>query len=169
MINILIFASDEDDNIGFENGLPWERSKSDLHIFKEVTSGHSVTMGRNTFRSLGMKPLENRINNIVTRKITLKDRLKSLFYNAICSDTKLYFQTENDPNKFKGHQSYCNYIMGGAQIYKSFEKYCDEVTHTRINGKHKGDTKFRFNQNDFNLICKNAYKEFTITNYERKL
>ena len=38
----------------------------DLKRFKEITSGHTVIMGRRTWESLPNRPLPNRVNLVVT-------------------------------------------------------------------------------------------------------
>jgi dihydrofolate reductase/thymidylate synthase len=62
--------------IGYQNKLPWI-IKEDLEYFKYITTTggekeNIVIMGKNTFLSLGEKPLKNRINIVVSS--TLKDR-----------------------------------------------------------------------------------------------
>ena len=51
--------------IGDANRLPW-RLPADLKRFRELTSGHSVIMGRKTWQSIG-RPLPDRQNIVVTR------------------------------------------------------------------------------------------------------
>src|SRR3954452_2279734 len=52
--------------IGRNGGLPW-RLKSDMAIFRAVTMGKPVIMGRKTWESLPKRPLPGRINIVVTR------------------------------------------------------------------------------------------------------
>ena len=52
--------------IGRNGGLPW-RLKSDLKLFKAVTLGKPVIMGRKTWDSLPRKPLPGRTNIVLTR------------------------------------------------------------------------------------------------------
>src|SRR5436190_24023626 len=51
--------------IGKDNKLPWHFS-ADLKFFKNLTTGHTVIMGRKTFESIG-KPLPNRENIVISR------------------------------------------------------------------------------------------------------
>jgi dihydrofolate reductase len=51
--------------IGIDGKIPW-RHPADMKRFKEVTTGHTVIMGRKTYESMG-KPLPNRRNIVVTR------------------------------------------------------------------------------------------------------
>jgi dihydrofolate reductase len=52
--------------IGREGGLPW-RLKSDLQLFKALTLGKPVIMGRKTWDSLPRKPLPGRLNLVLSR------------------------------------------------------------------------------------------------------
>jgi dihydrofolate reductase len=51
--------------IGRAGGLPW-RLKSDLALFKALTLGKPVIMGRKTWESLPKRPLPGRINIVIT-------------------------------------------------------------------------------------------------------
>lgn len=52
--------------IGVNNTIPWKH-KADMKRFKELTTNHTVVMGRNTFESFGERPLPNRQNIVITR------------------------------------------------------------------------------------------------------
>ena len=65
----LIAACSKNRVIGDKNKLIWH-VPGDLKRFKELTSGHTVLMGRKTFESIG-KPLPNRRNVILSRDINL--------------------------------------------------------------------------------------------------
>src|SRR5690349_2586969 len=59
-----IVAMSQNRVIGKNNQLPWHMP-ADLKHFKELTTGHSILMGRKTYESIG-KPLPNRLNIIMT-------------------------------------------------------------------------------------------------------
>ena len=61
-----IVAVDNDWGIGF-NGDLLEHIPADLKYFKQLTSGHTVVMGTNTWNSLPKKPLVNRSNIIICK------------------------------------------------------------------------------------------------------
>jgi len=65
----LIWAQSSSGVIGRDNGIPW-RLPEDQARFKELTSGHTVVMGRLTWESLPAKvrPLPCRRNVVVTRQ-----------------------------------------------------------------------------------------------------
>jgi dihydrofolate reductase len=62
----IIVAIAKNHAIGKDNKLLWHLP-NDLKHFKDVTSGHTVIMGRKTFDSVG-KPLPRRRNIVITRQ-----------------------------------------------------------------------------------------------------
>ncbi len=65
----LIWAQSTSGVIGRDNGIPWQVPE-DMARFKELTTGHTVIMGRMTWESLPAKfrPLPGRRNVVVTRQ-----------------------------------------------------------------------------------------------------
>ena len=68
----IIVAVARDYGIGKDNQLLWHISE-DLKRFKEITAGHSVVMGRNTWLSLPRRPLPKRRNIVLSRNPNFKD------------------------------------------------------------------------------------------------
>jgi dihydrofolate reductase len=64
----LIIACDPKGGIGYENKLPWSKIEGDLPRFKELTTGKTIVMGRNTYESLPIRPLPNRLNVVISSK-----------------------------------------------------------------------------------------------------
>ena len=65
-MKITIVAAIASNNvIGQKNSLPWDIPE-DLRRFKQLTSGHTILMGRKTFDSIG-RPLPNRTNIVMTK------------------------------------------------------------------------------------------------------
>ena len=64
----LIWAQSTSGVIGRDGGIPWHLPE-DMARFKELTSGHTVVMGRLTWESLParVRPLPGRRNVVVTR------------------------------------------------------------------------------------------------------
>ena len=61
-----ILACDENWGIGKAGTLPWPHNSADLKWFRQMTTGHTVVMGRKTWDSLPVKPLPNRKNIVVS-------------------------------------------------------------------------------------------------------
>lgn len=60
----IIAAIGSNKEIGLNGSIPWSLP-SDLKHFRQLTTGHSVIMGRKTFESIG-KPLPNRTNLVLS-------------------------------------------------------------------------------------------------------
>lgn len=127
MINLIV-AVDKNNVIGYEGGLPWGRLPNDLKHFKNVTTGHTVVMGRKTFESIG-KPLPNRHNIVMSRSNRLFEGCATLTPEQLPDFLEYY--RENDV-----------FIIGGAEIYKLFLPHANTVYLTAINGSFIGDTLF---------------------------
>jgi dihydrofolate reductase len=61
----LVVAASENNAIGLNNQLLWHLPK-DMRFFKNTTWGMPILMGRKTFESMGSKPLNGRLNIIIT-------------------------------------------------------------------------------------------------------
>ena len=65
MIISIVVAVGENGVIGRDGGLPWH-IPGDLKLFKQITMGKPIIMGRKTWESLG-QPLPGRPNVVITR------------------------------------------------------------------------------------------------------
>ena len=125
-----IVAVDNDWGIGF-NGDLLEHIPADLKYFKQLTSGHTVVMGTNTWNSLPKKPLANRSNIII-----------SSAQRAIMCQNTLRLHMEDIIEYFKYTKDEV-FIIGGGSIYKQLLPYCEKVYVTKINKSHENiDTYF---------------------------
>lgn len=61
----LIAARARNGAIGKDNDIPWH-APEDLKAFQRETLGGAIIMGRNTWDSLPVKPLKNRLNLVVS-------------------------------------------------------------------------------------------------------
>jgi dihydrofolate reductase len=71
MILSIVVAASTNNAIGKNNQLLWHLP-NDLKFFKNVTWGMPVLMGRKTYESLGNKPLNGRVNIILTTQKNFK-------------------------------------------------------------------------------------------------
>ena len=72
----LIAAIAKNNAIGHENKLIYWLP-NDLKRFKELTTGHTIIMGSNTFRSLPKGALPNRRNIVLSRKTQCFERAET--------------------------------------------------------------------------------------------
>ena len=141
---ILIAAMANNRAIGFENKLPW-RLSADLKRFKSLTLGNAIIMGRNTFESLGNKPLPGRTNIVVSATL---ERTAENVHVTPTLELALEFARSAGANVSK------IFIIGGAQIYKSAltQNLADEIDLTVVNLEPVADTFFPEFESIFKLI-----------------
>jgi dihydrofolate reductase len=127
MIISSIAAIAENNAIGKNNQLLW-RLPADLKHFKEITTGHTVIMGRKTFESVG-KPLPNRRNIVITRSNTLNIEKIEVVHSieqaiALCNQDEEVF------------------IVGGAEIYQAAMDITNQIYLTVVHANFEADTYF---------------------------
>ena len=120
-----IVAIDANLGIGCENKLLISIPE-DLKRFKEITTGHTVVMGSNTWRSLPRKPLPNRRNIILSRKKEPYPHDEYLWM----TDKEFSYWLEDHPNEEV-------FIMGGARTYADYIDICDRIYLTYIHKSFK--------------------------------
>ena len=129
--------------IGNNNKLIWKLS-NDLKRFKNLTTNHSVIMGRKTFETLP-NPLPDRDNIVITR-----DTNYSKPNIQVCSSIEDAINlTKTDTQPF---------IIGGGQIYTQTINIVDKIELTRVHEEFDGDAYFPEIPLDiFELINKENY------------
>lgn len=119
----LIIACDPKGGIGLKNKLPWDHLNDDLIRFRKLTQDQVVVMGRNTWLSLPVKPLKNRLNFVVT-----SNQLE-LPPGAVAVKDLTPFE------------HYTNaWLIGGASLVNSSWKYIDEIHLSRTYNHYDCDT-----------------------------
>lgn len=124
----LVAAIASNNVIGKENSLPWNIPE-DLKRFKQMTSGHTILMGRKTFDSIG-RPLPNRQNIVMTKDENFeREGIKVIndFYEAL----ELIKESNEDV-----------FVIGGSKIYELFEPVANSLAITRILKDFEGDAFF---------------------------
>jgi dihydrofolate reductase len=127
----LIVAKAENDVIGSSNELPWYLPK-DLKHFSQITTGHTVIMGRKTYDSIIArigKPLPNRKNVIITKQA-----------GFIAPDCVVVNSLEDAVRDVPDQEEV--FIIGGAQIYKEALPMVDRLYITHVHAEPKGDILF---------------------------
>lgn len=130
MLISLIVAAGTNNAIGKDNQLLWHLPK-DLQFFKKTTWAMPVIMGRKTFESLSGKPLQGRLNIIITRQknwqpegVTVVHSLRDALFVAESADYKEVF------------------VAGGGEIYREALPQADKVYLTRVQTAPDADTFF---------------------------
>jgi len=140
MIVSLIVAAGTNNAIGKDNQLLWHLPK-DLQFFKQTTWAMPVVMGRKTFESLGGKPLNGRVNIIITRQ---KDWSHEGVVVVHSLADALFFAKESDYKEL--------FIAGGGEIYAQAMSQANKIYMTRVDAVIEGDTFFpEIDSSDFAL------------------
>ncbi len=124
----IIVAIAEDYGIGKDNKLLWHIS-DDLKHFKQITSGHTVVMGKNTFESLPIKPLPKRKNIVITD-----------VPGEIIDGCEMAYSIHEAIDKMDRDEE--NFVIGGASIYRQFFTLADKLYITKVFTKPAADTFF---------------------------
>lgn len=124
-----IVAMNRNNIISIDNKIPWHNSK-DLKNFRQLTWGHIVVMGRNTFDSLS-KPLKGRFNVVITsRNLNVKPNVAAVDSSFITSLQYSY------PGEV--------FIVGGAQIYKQTANLVSRIYLTILDDTQESSSALYF-------------------------
>jgi dihydrofolate reductase len=139
----IIVAIDEKRGIGKNNELLFKISE-DLKRFRQLTNGHPVIMGWNTFESIG-RELPGRLNIRLTRDSSKKIEPnsgfnKSVIYHDLQSALKRATKDELDQHTEAAEI----FIIGGGQIFEIAleENLVDRIYLTEVKGNYNADTFF---------------------------
>ena len=130
MIISLVVAASRNGVIGRDGGLPWHIS-SDLKLFKQITLGKPVIMGRKTWESLPRRPLPGRRNIVISRKLDF-DATGAETVQTV--DAALALARKDDPPEIA--------VIGGGEIYRLFLPIADQIYLTEVDIEAEGDTVF---------------------------
>lgn len=124
----IIVAIAENNGIGINNKLLWYIS-DDLKHFKQITSGHTVVMGKKTYESLPFKPLPKRKNIVITD-----------IPDEVIEGCEMAYSIDGAIGKMDDDME--NFVIGGASIYKQFFNLADKLYITKVFTKPEADTFF---------------------------
>lgn len=127
MISIIAAITSDRAAIGRRGDLLFHISE-DLRHFKELTTGHTVVMGRNTFESLPKGALPNRRNIVVTRN---PDFCADGVETAPSPEAALQLAATTPERTV--------FIIGGGEIYRAFLPHADVLDLTMIDAPTPAD------------------------------
>lgn len=164
----LVVAMSINRGIGLNNKLPWN-IKEDLKYFSKLTKGNgnnAIVMGKNTWYSLGSKPLPSRDNLILTSS-----------NNNINGENYKFFNNINNLLEYCKNRVYNTvWIIGGSSIYQQFLNLnlIEECSITIIDKIIHCDTFFPILDDNFWFLNKSCNLEtsldykVTINNFIKK-
>lgn len=128
-ISIIAALAESDRAIGKDNGLLWNVPE-DMRHFRETTTGHTVIMGVNTFRSIG-RPLPKRVNIVLSSDPSL-----------VLNGCIVAHSVEEALNRARELETEEVFIIGGASIYAQMMPFADRLYLTVVEGNYPADTFF---------------------------
>lgn len=129
--------------IGSNGAIPW-RLPNELQLFKRVTMGHHIIMGRKTWESI-KRLLPGRTTVIVTRQ---KDYAVpgAMIMDSLAAAVQA---CGNDPEIF---------VVGGGELYREALPLADRIYLTTVDAEPAGDTRMpEFDLNDWREISSETF------------
>lgn len=127
----IIAAVDNNWAIGYQNSL-LVRIPRDQQVFREMTEGKVIVMGRKTLETFPQKqPLKNRVNIILSRdkKYIVRGAVVVHSLEELMKELERY----NDDDV---------YVVGGAAVYEQLLPYCNTAHITKIEYTYQADAYF---------------------------
>jgi dihydrofolate reductase len=119
--------------IGRDGALPW-RLKSDLAIFRAVTMGKPVIMGRKTWDSLPKKPLVGRTNIVLSRDGSFEPHGA-----LVCDNFSEALQIGREQAQEDGRDEVC--VIGGASLFELALSRATRLYLTEVEAEVDGDVR----------------------------
>ena len=102
--------------------------KPDLKRFQQMTSGHTIILGRKTMETFpGGKPLKNRRNMILSTNPEFQVEGGEVFHSV----AELLKAAPED-----------SFVIGGESVYRQLLSYCDRAYITKVHKTYTADCYF---------------------------
>ena len=136
--------------IGRDGGLPW-RLSSDLKLFKRLTFGKPVIMGRRTWASLPKRPLPGRLNLVLSR-----DHAFEADEAVICETFAEAIEIAREQAAEDGVDEVC--VIGGAALFEAALPKARRMYLTEVDAEVDGDVLFPpFDEPAWREVSREAY------------
>ena len=128
---IAVLSADKNWAIGYKGEL-LVRIPNDMKMFRNLTTGNVIVMGRKTLESFpNAQPLPNRVNIVMTQNPDYEAKGCVIVHNT----EELMEELKNYPDKQI-------YVVGGESIYRELLPYCEEAYVTRIDYEYQAHRYF---------------------------
>lgn len=124
-------ARDRKGVIGKDGKLPW-RLKTDLALFRAITMGKPVIMGRKTWESLPKKPLVGRTNIVLSRDGSFEPQGA-----VVCEDFGEAVSIAREQAQDDGATEVC--VIGGASLFALAVPRARRIYLTEVDADVDGD------------------------------
>ena len=128
---IAVLSADKNWAIGYKGDL-LVKIPNDMKMFRTLTTGNVIVMGRKTLESFpNGQPLPNRVNIVMTQNPD---------YQA--KGCVIVHSTEELLEELKNYSDKQVYVVGGESIYRELLPFCEEAYVTRIDYEYQADRYF---------------------------
>ncbi len=153
----LIAAVAANNIIGSNNKIPW-KIPEEMQLFKTLTMGHPIIMGRKTFDSIG-RELPGRQNIVLSHAphpSPLPIRGEGIIW---------YTSIEKALQEISGKDAF---VIGGASVYAQMMPIVDEMRISHLKASYPGDVLFpEIDQKIWSIAETSDYPLFTHIRYIR--
>jgi dihydrofolate reductase len=137
--------------IGAGGALPW-RLKSDLAIFRDITLGKPVIMGRKTWDSLPRRPLSGRTNIVLSRDGSFEPKGA-----LVCETFVEAQQIGREQAQEDGVEEAC--VIGGAALFELALPRARRLYLTEVDAEPDGDVQFpSFDESAWTEVRREAHR-----------
>jgi len=147
----IIVAIAQNNAIGKDNQLLWH-IPADLKRFKQLTTGHTIVMGKRTFESLPIRPLPNRRSVVITDVAGEEIEGCTMAYSIQDAIDKMDDEKEN-------------FIIGGGSVYRQFLPIADNLYLTIVQKDFDADTFLEINLSEWETIEREDHYEEELPYY----
>ncbi|MBI9103306.1 MAG: dihydrofolate reductase [Spirochaetales bacterium] len=176
----LIVAMTEERIIGNGEKIPW-RIPEDQQLYKRITMGHPVIMGRKTYQTLP-KPFIGRRNIVISRTPASIPIWEEPSGNRAAASKPRTLETASslkeaidkaamrlEGQRGESFNSDEVFIVGGAQIYSLSLPLADRLYISTIHQAYEGDIIFPdFDREEWPVTETKVFEEFTLEIRDRK-
>ena len=153
----IIAAMTSDRVIGRGDEIPWH-IRDDLRLFKQITTGNIVVMGRNTWESIPVasRPLPGRTNIIISTTMQAQQGV------IVCRGIPAAL---SEAEKHIGDV----FCVGGSQLYAEMIGIAETMHISWVKKAYEGDKVFpEIDPKIWNIMATSDYPEFTYIKYVRR-
>ena len=143
--------------IGAEGGIPWHLP-GEQRLFRELTLGHVLVMGRKTYESIG-RPLPERTTIVVTRQDDWEGA-EGVVTAASVSEAIAHARTIDEEV----------FVVGGARVYAEALPVADRLALTWVDAEPEGDVRFpAVDWDDWDEVARQEHEGWDFASYERRV
>lgn len=136
----ILAAVAENGVIGAGGALPWHLPDELRHV-KQLTTGHTLLMGRKTFESIG-RPLPNRTSIVVSRSASFRPEGA-----IVVASLESAVETASERGETEA------FVFGGASLYAGALLLAERLYLTRVHARVAGDVHFPdFDERNWKLV-----------------